>query len=48
MKAIGVKGNERDIDRTITVLIYDNYYEPNQIKIKKNETIKFLLKNKGN
>tara|TARA_B100000475_G_C14901178_1_gene274760 strand:+ start:82 stop:579 length:498 start_codon:yes stop_codon:yes gene_type:complete len=47
IKAIGVKGNEKDIDRVITVLMYDNYYEPNQIKIKKNETIKFLVKNEG-
>ncbi len=47
IKAIGVKGNEKDIDRVITVLMYDNYFEPNQIKIKKNETIKFLVKNKG-
>ena len=47
IKAIGVKGNEKDIDRVITVLMNDNYYEPNQIKIKKNETIKFLVKNKG-
>ena len=47
IKAIGVKGNEKDVDRVITVLMYDNYYKPNQIKIKKNETIKFLVKNKG-
>ena len=47
IKVIGVKGNEKDVDRVITVLMYDNYYEPNQIKIKKNETIKFLVKNKG-
>jgi uncharacterized cupredoxin-like copper-binding protein len=47
IKAIGVKGNEKDVDRVITVLMYDNYYKPNQIKIKKNETIKFLVKNEG-
>ena len=47
IKAIGVKGNEKDVDRVITVLMYDNYYEPNQINVKKNETIKFLVKNKG-
>ena len=47
MKAIGEKGNEKDVDRVITVSMYDNYFEPNQIKIKKNETIKFLVKNKG-
>ena len=39
MKAIGEKGKEANVDRVITVLMYDNYYEPNQIKVKKNETI---------
>ena len=47
MKAIGEKGKETNVDRVITVLMYDNYYEPNQIKVKKNETIKFLVQNKG-
>jgi len=47
MKAIGEKGKEAYIDRVITVLMYDNYFEPNQIKVKKNETIKFLVQNKG-
>ena len=47
MKAIGKKGKEANIDRVITVLMYDNYYEPNQIKVKKNETIRFLVQNKG-
>ena len=47
MKAIGVKGQEENIDRVIKVSMYDNYYHPNKFKIKKNETIKFLVKNKG-
>ena len=47
MKAIGEKGKEANVDRVIKVLMYDNYFEPNQIKVKKNETIKFLVKNKG-
>ena len=47
MKAIGEKGKEANIDRVITVLMYDNYYEPNQIKVKRNETIKFLVQHKG-
>ena len=47
MKAIGVKGNKANVDRVITILMYDNYYEPNLIKVKKNETIKFLVQNKG-
>ena len=47
MKAIGLKGKESDVDRVIKVLMYDNYYEPDLIKVKKNETIKFLVKNNG-
>ena len=47
MKAIGFKGNKANVDRVITILMYDNYYEPNLIKVKKNETIKFLVQNKG-
>ena len=47
MKAIGVKGNKENVDRVIKVLMYDNYYQPNNFKIKKNETIKFVVENKG-
>ena len=47
MKAIGVKGQEENIDRVIKVSMYDNYYEPNKFEIKKDETIKFIVKNKG-
>ena len=47
MKAIGVKGNEENVDRVIKVLMYDNYYQPNSFRIKNNETIKFEVENKG-
>ena len=47
MKAIGEKGNKINIDRTIKVSMYDNYYQPNKIKVKKNETVKFVVTNKG-
>ena len=47
MKAIGVKGNEENVDRVINVSMYDNYYQPNKFKVKKNETIKFVVENKG-
>ena len=47
MKAIGVKGSEESVDRVIKVTMYDNYYKPNKFKIKKNETIKFEVENKG-
>ena len=38
--------NESDVDRVITVLMFDNYYQPSKFKVKKNETIKFIVKNK--
>ena len=47
MKAIGEKGSEEGVDRVIKVSMYDNYYKPNKFKIKKNETIKFVVENKG-
>ena len=47
MKAIGVKGNEENVDRVIKVTMYDNYYQPNSFKVNKNETIKFEVENKG-
>ena len=47
MKVIGVKGNEGDVDRIIKVSMYDNYYQPNKFKVNKNETIKFIVSNKG-
>ena len=47
MKTIGEKGNISEVTRTITIKMYDNFYEPAQINIKKNETIKFIVLNVG-
>ena len=47
MKAIGTKGKEKNVNRVIKVSMYDNYYQPNKFKVKNNETIKFLIENKG-
>ena len=47
MKSVGVKGKATDISRVIKVFMYDNYYQPNNFKVKKNETIKFVVTNKG-
>tara|TARA_B110000116_G_scaffold141989_1_gene123048 strand:+ start:521 stop:1024 length:504 start_codon:yes stop_codon:yes gene_type:complete len=47
MNMIGEKGDPSEIDRIIEVKMYDNYYEPKEIKIKKNETIKFIVYNVG-
>ena len=44
---IGEKGDSKNIDRTIEIKMYDNYYEPNLIKVKKGETIKFIVRNLG-
>ena len=47
MKMIGEKGKLSEVDRVIEVKMYDNFYEPNIIKVKKGETIKFKIYNFG-
>tara|TARA_B100000073_G_scaffold327533_1_gene313299 strand:- start:332 stop:610 length:279 start_codon:yes stop_codon:yes gene_type:complete len=44
---IGKKGNLNEIDRTIKVIMYDNYYEPSNFSVKAGETIKFEVINAG-
>jgi uncharacterized cupredoxin-like copper-binding protein len=45
---IGVPGKEKNVTRTITVTMHDNYYEPESIKVKPGETVRFAVQNKGN
>ena len=47
MNMIGEKGDPDKIDRVVNIKMYDNYYEPNVVKIKKGETIKFIVENLG-
>ena len=47
MKMIGEEGKLNEVDRIIEIKMYDNYYVPSEIKIKKNETIKFVVVNNG-
>ena len=47
MKMIGEKGKLSEVNRTVEIKMYDNYFEPNEIKIKKGETIKFFVSNYG-
>ena len=47
MNMIGEKGDANNVDRTINIKMYDNYYEPKFIEIKKGETIKFVVQNLG-
>ena len=47
MMMIGEKGKLSEVSRTIEIKMYDNYYKPKEIKIKKGETIKFIVHNYG-
>ena len=47
MKMIGEVGKSEDATKVITVKMFDNYYEPSEIKVKKGETVKFIVKNMG-
>ena len=44
---IGSLGKVVEVDRTIKVIMYDNYYEPRSFNIKSGETIKFEVVNAG-
>ena len=43
MKMIGESGKLSEVNRTIEIKMYDNYYEPKEINIKKGETIKLIV-----
>jgi len=43
----GEPGKASDATRTITVEMYDNYYEPENIKVEPGETVRFMIENKG-
>tara|TARA_Y100001970_G_scaffold136826_1_gene168324 strand:- start:105 stop:545 length:441 start_codon:yes stop_codon:yes gene_type:complete len=47
MKMIGEKGKPNETTRIITIKMYDNYYDPAEINVKKDETIKFIVINAG-
>ena len=47
MKMFGSKGNPNDVTRVIEVKMYDNYYKPSSIQVKKGETVKIIVKNLG-
>ena len=44
---IGSLGKSEEVNRTIKVIMYDNYYEPSSFNIKSGETIKFEVVNAG-
>jgi uncharacterized cupredoxin-like copper-binding protein len=47
MKMVGMKGKASEVTKTIKVNMYDNYYEPKAINVKKGETVRFIVENKG-
>lgn len=44
---IGKPGEASKADRTISVEMHDNYYEPESIQVKPGETVRFVVENKG-
>jgi len=43
----GEPGKASEAGRSITVQMYDNYYEPESIDVKPGETVRFVVENKG-
>ncbi len=44
---IGNPGTAAKVSRTIEIKMSDNFYEPENISVKKGETIRFVIKNAG-
>lgn len=44
---IGKPGKAGQVSRTIVVTMGDNYFDPENINVKSGETIKFVIRNKG-
>jgi uncharacterized cupredoxin-like copper-binding protein len=43
----GEPGKKSQVTRTIKVEMYDNYFKPEKFNVKKGETIRFIVANKG-
>ncbi|MCB2055225.1 MAG: cupredoxin domain-containing protein [Geminicoccaceae bacterium] len=44
---IGRAGEAVEATRTIEVVMHDNYYEPETVNVNEGETVRFVLRNKG-
>lgn len=44
---IGKPGTKAEASRTVTITLRDTLYEPESVKVKKGETVRFVLKNTG-
>lgn len=47
MMSFGKPGDPAKVDRTVEIVMHDNYYEPETIKVKKGETVRFKVRNAG-
>ncbi len=43
----GEPGKASSVSRTITIKMYDNYFEPKKIEVKTGETVRFVVRNLG-
>lgn len=44
---IGERGDSAKADRTVEITMKDNYFEPEELKVKAGETVRFVVKNQG-
>ena len=44
---VGKIGDAKDVRKVVRVSMYDNYFKPSSIKVKKGQTVKFIIENKG-
>ena len=44
---VGKIGDKKDVRKVVRVSMYDNYFKPSSIKVKKGQTVKFIIENKG-
>lgn len=44
---IGKPGKAAEADRTVTIVMKNNYFEPDAITVKKGETVRFVIRNEG-
>lgn len=44
---IGEPGKPGAVSKTVTVKMFDNYYEPESIEVKEGQTVRFIIENAG-
>ncbi len=47
MHGAGAPGSAAKVDRTVSVVLKDNYFEPETIQVAAGETVRFRVENKG-